>query len=469
VDDTIAVLRGLRERYEQHHQVRFTDDAVEAAARLSDRYVADRFLPDKAIDLIDQAGARKRLRVASERPGTREIEQRIQLLEQDKDEAVREERFERASELRDQSAALQAKLADAGTDTGEALPEVNASDIAEIVSRATGVPVSQLTETEKVRLRGLEDELHQRVVGQDDAVRAIARAVRRSRSGLGDPHRPVGSFLFVGPTGVGKTELAKALAETMFGSEDRMVRLDMGEFSERHTISRLFGAPPGYVGHGEAGELTERVRRRPYSVVLLDEVEKAHPDVFSTLLQVLEDGRLTDGSGRTVDFTNTVVIMTSNVGSDTISASTAGLGFSSPGDGDSVRALHDRLMPKLREVFRPEFLNRIDEIVTFGRLLPEQLRSIARMLLAHTTERLAAQEVAVEYTEDAVSWIAERGHEPAFGARPLRRTIQREVDDRIADLLLDGHLVAGRRVVVGTGDDGELTFELGSSANSPAA
>jgi ATP-dependent Clp protease ATP-binding subunit ClpC len=469
VHDTIAVLEGLRERYEQHHQVRFTDDAVEAAARLSDRYVTDRFLPDKAIDLVDQAGARKRLSLAGERPGTQELERRIRLLEQDKDKAAGEENFERASRLRDQVFALQAELAEASTDTSQDPPQVSASDIAEIVSRATGVPVSQLTETEMVRLRGLEDELHRRVVGQDDAVRAVARAVRRSRAGLGDPHRPVGSFLFVGPTGVGKTELAKALSETMFGSEDRMVRLDMGEFSERHTVSRLFGAPPGYVGHGEAGELTERVRRRPYSVVLLDEVEKAHPDVFNTLLQVLEDGRLTDGSGRTVDFTNTVVIMTSNVGSDTISASTAGLGFSSPGHGDSVRAMRDRLMPKLREVFRPEFLNRIDEIVTFGRLQPEQLRSIARQLLAYTTERLTAQGVAVEYTDEAVSWIAEHGHEPAFGARPLRRTIQREVDDRIADLLLDGSLAAGGRVVVGTGDDGALTFEVGASASTPAA
>jgi ATP-dependent Clp protease ATP-binding subunit ClpC len=469
VEDTIAVLRGLRERYEEHHQVRFTDDAIEAAARLSERYVADRFLPDKAIDLVDQAGARKRLRAAAERPGEQELGQRIELLEQDKAQAVSEERFERASELRDRITALQAKLADAETGTAAELPEVSAADIAEIVSRATGVPVSQLTETEKVRLRGLEQELHRRVVGQDDAVHAVARAVRRSRSGLGDPRRPVGSFLFVGPTGVGKTELAKALAETMFGSEDRTVRLDMGEFGERHTVSRLFGAPPGYVGHGEAGELTERVRRRPYSVVLLDEIEKAHPDVFNTLLQVLEDGRLTDGSGRTVDFTNTVVIMTSNVGSETISASSAGLGFSTSGQGDTVQALHDRLMPKLREVFRPEFLNRVDEIVTFGRLQPEQLRSIARLLLAHTTERLAAQDVAVEYTGQAVARIAERGHEPAFGARPLRRTIQREVDDRIADLLLDGHLVPGGRVVVGTGDDGELTFEVGTSAITPAA
>ena len=467
VEDTIAVLAGLRERYEQHHQVRFTDEALDAAARLSDRYVADRFLPDKAIDLVDQAGARKRLRIAAENPGAKDLQQRLERLTADKDAAVRDERYEDASALRDQIGALQARLSEVGGAEDDALPEVTAVDIAEVVSRSTGVPVSQLTETEKVRLANLEEELHRRVVGQDDAVHAIARSVRRSRSGLGDPHRPVGSFLFVGPTGVGKTELAKALAETLFGSEDRMVRLDMSEFGERHTVSRLFGAPPGYVGYGEAGELTEAVRRRPYSVVLLDEVEKAHPDVFNSLLQVLEDGRLTDGSGRTVDFSNTVLIMTSNVGSETISASSAGLGFSAPGRGDTVDALRDRLMPKLREAFRPEFLNRIDEIVTFGRLQPEQLRSITRMLLEQTRERLSAQDVAVEFTDDAVAWIAERGHQPEFGARPLRRTIQRQVDDRIADLLLDGRLSAGGRVVVGAAD-GDLTFEVAHSA-LPAA
>jgi ATP-dependent Clp protease ATP-binding subunit ClpC len=466
VEDTIAVLGGLRERYEQHHQVRFTDEALDAAARLSDRYVADRFLPDKAIDLVDQAGARKRLRIAAENPGAQELQQRLERLTADKDEAVRDERYEDASRLRDQIVALQARLSEVGAADDE-LPEVTAVDIAEVVSRSTGVPVSQLTETEKVRLANLEEELHRRVVGQDDAVHAIARSVRRSRSGLGDPHRPVGGFLFVGPTGVGKTELAKALAETLFGSEERMVRLDMSEFGERHTVSRLFGAPPGYVGYGEAGELTEAVRRRPYSVVLLDEVEKAHPDVFNSLLQVLEDGRLTDGSGRTVDFSNTLLIMTSNVGSETISASSTGLGFSTPGRGDTVDALRDRLMPKLREAFRPEFLNRIDEIVTFGRLQPEQLRSITRLLLEHTRDRLAAQDVAVEFTDDAVAWIAERGHQPEFGARPLRRTIQRQVDDRIADLLLDGRLYAGGRVVVGAAD-GDLTFEVGRPALAAA-
>ncbi|HET7325879.1 MAG TPA: ATP-dependent Clp protease ATP-binding subunit [Nocardioidaceae bacterium] len=457
VEDTIAVLSGLQERYEEHHQVRFTDDAIVAAAELSDRYVSDRFLPDKAIDLIDQAGARRRLRASTVPPDVRNLQQRIEQLTQEKDAAVGEERYEQASRLRDQLVGLEAELASSSVQDDDDILEVSVQDIAEVVSRATGVPISQLTAAEKTRLQHLEQELHQRVIGQDDAVRAVARAVRRSRAGLGNPHRPVGSFLFVGPTGVGKTELAKALAETMFGDEDRMVRLDMSEFGERHTTSRLFGAPPGYVGYGEAGELTEAVRRRPYTVVLLDEVEKAHPDVFNTLLQVLEDGRLTDGSGRTVDFTNTVLIMTSNVGSELISSPSSTLGFTSPGQGDTVRDLRDRLLPRLREVFRPEFLNRIDELVTFGRLGAEELGTITRLLLQHTAQRLTAQDVAVEFGDEAVSWIAEHGNEPAFGARPLRRTIQREVDDRIADLLLDGELAAGGRVVVRV-EEGTLTF-----------
>ncbi|HWL97778.1 MAG TPA: ATP-dependent Clp protease ATP-binding subunit [Nocardioidaceae bacterium] len=459
VEDTIAVLAGLQERYEEHHRVRYTDAAIEAAARLSDRYVADRFLPDKAIDLVDQAGARKRMQASAVAPGARELEQRIERLTREKDMAIADEDYERAAALRDEIGGLEQQVPEGGSAPEETVVEVDDVDIAEVVSRATGVPVSQLTETERSRLKNLEDELHHRVVGQQDAVHAVARAVRRSRSGMGDPHRPVGSFLFVGPTGVGKTELGKALAETLFGEEDRMVRLDMSEFGERHTASRLFGAPPGYVGYGEAGELTEAVRRRPYSVVLLDEIEKAHPEVFNTLLQVLEDGRLTDGSGRTVDFTNTVLIMTSNVGSEIISTPSATLGFTSPGQGETVQDLRERLLPKLREAFRPEFLNRIDEIVTFGRLERDQLRTITRLLLQHTERRLAAQDVAVWFGDDAVDWIAERGHQPELGARPLRRTIQREVDDQVADLLLDGGLVAGSRLVVGVGD-GQLSFEV---------
>ncbi|GAA2795070.1 ATP-dependent Clp protease ATP-binding subunit [Saccharopolyspora taberi] len=451
VADTVEVLTRLRDRYAEHHKVRYTDEAVTAAAELSDRYIADRFLPDKAIDLLDQAGARKRLGVVS--PPADELERRIARLEELKDQAVADEDYERASALRDEIGVAQAELAANG---GE-LPEVTATDIAEVVSRSTGVPVSRLTEQERTRLRNLEQELHQRVVGQDDAVRALARAVRRSRSGVGNPHRPVGSFLFLGPTGVGKTELAKALAESLFGDEDRMVRLDMSEFQERHNAARLIGAPPGYVGYGEAGELTEAVRRRPYSVVLLDEVEKAHPDVFNTLLQVLEDGRLTDGEGRTVDFTNTVVIMTSNLGSEIISSRSGALGFSS-GQEVTEEPLRERLMPRLREAFRPEFLNRIDDVVIFRRLADEQLHEIADLLLGETRQRLAAMGIGVDFDPAAVDWIAERGHQPEFGARPLRRTIEREVDDRIADLVLDGDLAEGGRVHVAV-RDGELAFE----------
>ncbi|KAA5838185.1 ATP-dependent Clp protease ATP-binding subunit [Saccharopolyspora hirsuta] len=451
VADTVLILQGLRESYEAHHQVRYTEDAVQAAARLSDQYINDRFLPDKAIDLIDQAGARKRL--AALAPDDAELRKRIERLEQLKDEAVAEEDYERASALRDEINQARSGLGEAGA-AGEL--EVTAEDIAEIVARATGVPVSRLTAAEKERLQNLEQELHERVVGQDDAVRALARAVRRSRSGLGDPNRPVGSFLFLGPTGVGKTELAKALAESLFGDEQRMVRLDMSEFQERHTASRLVGAPPGYVGHGEAGELTEAVRRHPYSVVLLDEVEKAHPDVFNTLLQVLDDGRLTDGQGRTVDFSNTVLIMTSNLGSEVISSPGGKIGFTAT---DADPALDERIMPRLREAFRPEFLNRINEIVVFKRLDGEQLHTITRMLLQHTVRRLGELGIDVEFDQAAVAWISERGYRPEFGARPLRRAIEREVDDRISDLILDGELAEGARLRVSAAD-GELTLRV---------
>jgi ATP-dependent Clp protease ATP-binding subunit ClpC len=463
VADTIAVLTRLQERYEEHHQVRYTAEAVTAAAQLSDRYLPDRFLPDKAIDLIDQAGARKRLQELEPTDDGRELEMRIEQLTRDKDQAVADEQYERASQLRDEIGVAQAELAANSGSHGE-LPEVTVTDIAEIIARATGVPVSQLTEQEKVRLQRLEEELHQRVVGQDDAVHALARSVRRSRSGLGSPDRPVGSFLFLGPTGVGKTELAKALAERMFGDEKRMVRLDMSEFQERHTVSRLIGAPPGYVGYGEAGELTEPVRRRPYSVVLLDEIEKAHPDVFNTLLQVLDDGRLTDGQGRTVDFTNTVLIMTSNLGSEIISSRSGGLGFASSAETDEER-MHERLMPRLREEFRPEFLNRIDEVVVFRKLTREQLHTITALLLEDTRHRLRAMDIEIEVSAEAIGWLAERGHQPEFGARPLRRTIERQIDDRVADLVLDDQLVAGQRLRVDTQGD-ELTFEVTEPALS---
>ncbi|MFC9515087.1 ATP-dependent Clp protease ATP-binding subunit [Nocardiaceae bacterium NPDC056970] len=454
-DDAKAILSGLRERYEDHHRVSYTDEAISAAVELSSRYIADRYLPDKAIDLLDQAGARKRLQLGASSPDAKALQQRIARLEKAKEDAVSAEDYERASQLRDEIAGAEKRLAEAraGEPAVVETPSVSAEDIAEIVARSTGIPASQMTQKDKERLRRLEDELHQRVVGQEDAVKAIARAVRRSRTGMGDPRRPVGSFLFLGPTGVGKTELAKALAQSLFGDESKMLRLDMSEFGERHTASRLVGAPPGYVGYGEAGQLTEQVRRHPYSVILLDEIEKAHPDVFNVLLQVLDDGRLTDGQGRTVDFKNTVLIMTSNLGSDIISSKGGALGFTTGDATAAEKPLRDRVMGRLRESFRPEFLNRIDEIVIFRKLEAEQLHRITDLLLGESRDRLRAQDIDIEFTPDAVDWIAEHGHQPEFGARPLRRTIAREVDDRIADLLLDDVLDAGGRITVKVTDD----------------
>ncbi|MFZ2172822.1 MAG: ATP-dependent Clp protease ATP-binding subunit [Rhodococcus sp. (in: high G+C Gram-positive bacteria)] len=450
VPDAIAILSGLRDRYEEHHGVRYTDEAITAAVELSARYIGDRFLPDKAIDLIDQAGARLRLRTPS--VDTEALRKKLDELEQQKEQAVADEQYEKASALRDEITRVQARVD--GTPVAEdSVPEVTAEQIAEVVSRSTGIPASQMTEEEKARLRRLEDELHRRVVGQDDAVKAIARAVRRSRTGMNDPDRPVGSFLFLGPTGVGKTELAKALAATLFGDEHKMVRLDMSEFGERHTVSRLVGAPPGYVGYGEAGQLTEQVRRNPYSVILLDEIEKAHPDVFNTLLQVLDDGRLTDGQGRTVDFKNTVLIMTSNLGSDIISSKSGGLGFATGDAEANEKPLRDRVMGRLRESMRPEFLNRIDEIVIFRKLDTEQLHRITDLLLDDSRKRLQSRGIEITFSDAAVDWIAEHGHQPEFGARPLRRSIQRAVDDRISDLLLDDVLVEGGSVAVDVHDD----------------
>lgn len=452
VPDAIAILTGLRSRYEEHHGVRYTDEAITAAVELSDRYIGDRFLPDKAIDLIDQAGARAQL----SRPSidVDAIENQLAALDVEKEQAIAQENYERASTLRDDAVALTRRLN--GT-SQEDTQEVSAKEIADVVSRATGIPASQMTQEEKERLRLLESELHDRVVGQDEAVEAIARAVRRSRTGMSDPDRPVGSFLFLGPTGVGKTELAKALAASLFGDEKKMLRLDMSEFGERHTVSRLVGAPPGYVGYGEAGQLTEQVRRNPYSVILLDEIEKAHPDVFDTLLQVLDDGRLTDGQGRTVNFRNTVVIMTSNLGSDIISSKSGGTGFNT-GALDE-KPMRDRVMGRLREKMRPEFLNRIDEIVVFRKLDAEQLHRITNLMLQESRERLTAKGIEITFSDSAVEWLAENGHQPEFGARPLRRSIQRALDDRIADLLLDDVLTEGGTVSVDVADN-ELALSV---------
>ncbi|MFY1694091.1 MULTISPECIES: ATP-dependent Clp protease ATP-binding subunit [unclassified Solwaraspora] len=465
VADTVAILHGLRDRYEAHHQVRFADDALVSAAELADRYISDRFLPDKAIDLIDQAGARVRLRTRTPAADVRELERELEQLHRDKAQAVADEQYERACALRDQLAEAQRRIDAARSPDGARVPQVGVEEIAEVVSRATGIPVNQLTEEERERLLRLEGELHQRVVGQDDAVTAVAEAVRRSRAGLGDPDRPVGSFLFLGPTGVGKTELARALAAALFGDADRMIRLDMSEFQERHTVSRLVGAPPGYVGYDEAGQLTEAVRRRPYAVLLLDEIEKAHPDVFNILLQLIDDGRLTDSQGRTVNFRNVVLIMTSNLGSELITGGGRSVGFGGvDGDGpdDDLRA---RLLRRLQEDFRPEFLNRIDEVIIFRQLAAPQLRQITDLLLDETRRRLHAQDIAVEVTDAAADWIAQAGYQPEFGARPMRRTIQREVDNQLSRMLLDGALVAGQRVTIDAADDG-LRFDVGDSARA---
>ncbi|MEW2131166.1 ATP-dependent Clp protease ATP-binding subunit [Streptomyces sp. NPDC005435] len=460
-EDALEILRGLRDRYEAHHQVRYTDEALSAAVELSDRYLTDRRLPDKAIDLIDQAGARVRLGARTKGTDVRAMEREAEQLARDKDQAVASEQYEEATRLRDRIVELKERIAasdDGEADEGQNL-EVTAEAIAEVVSRQTGVPVSRLTQEEKERLLGLEDHLHQRVVGQDEAVRVVADAVLRSRAGLASPDRPIGSFLFLGPTGVGKTELARALAEDLFGSEDRMVRLDMSEYQERHTVSRLIGAPPGYVGHEEAGQLTEVVRRHPYSLLLLDEVEKAHPDVFNILLQVLDDGRLTDAQGRTVDFTNTVIVMTSNLGSDVITRRGASIGFGPGGQDADEEARREQILRPLREHFRPEFLNRIDEIVVFRQLTGEQLRRITDLLLESTRELARARDVTVDFTDAAVDWLAERGYQPEYGARPLRRTIQREVDNQLSRLLLRGTVAEGGRVTVDTNADG-LDFRV---------
>ncbi|KAF4411085.1 MULTISPECIES: ATP-dependent Clp protease ATP-binding subunit [Streptomyces] len=467
--DAAEILRGLRDRYEAHHQVRYTDEALLAAVELSDRYLTERFLPDKAIDLMDQAGARVRLRSSTRGTDVRALEREAEQLNLDKAQAVANEEYERATQLRDRIVELEGRIRDGrGKKRPHGrIPEVTVEDIADVVSRQTGIPVSNLTEEEKDRLLGLEQHLRERVIGQDEAVTAVADAVLRSRTGLASPDRPIGSFLFLGPTGVGKTELARALAEALFGSEDRMVRLDMSEYQEKHTVSRLVGAPPGYVGFEEAGQFTEAVRRNPYSLLLLDEVEKAHPDVFNMLLQVLDDGRLTDSQGRTVDFTNTVIVMTSNLGSEAITGRGPSLGFGGGSAEDDEEARRERVLRPLREHFRPEFLNRIDEIVIFRRLADDQLRRITDMLLDETRRRLRAQEVSVEFTPGAVDWLAHRGYQPEYGARPLRRTIQREVDNQLSRMLLRGELRPHRRLRVDTAGDG-LEFRQAGADSEPA-
>ncbi|MFZ3598808.1 ATP-dependent Clp protease ATP-binding subunit [Streptomyces sp. BH104] len=453
VEETVQILEGLRDAYEAHHQVRFADGALAAAAELSDRYISDRFLPDKAIDLMDQAGARVRLRSASRSTEAVEREDRIAKLTREKDQAVASEDFEKASELKKQIGEVEGEVAGI-EERREGVVSVTADDIADIVSRRTGIPVAQLTAGEKERLLKLEEEMHARIVGQDEAVTAVSQAVRRNRAGMGDPNRPVGSFLFLGPTGVGKTELAKTLAELLFGDESRMVRFDMSEFQEKHTVARLVGAPPGYVGYDEAGQLTEKVRRQPYSVVLFDEVEKAHPDIFNTLLQILDDGRLTDSQGRTVDFRHCVVIMTSNIGAHRILAH----------QGDAAE-LKDELMEELRGRFLPEFLNRIDDIIVFHSLTEDNLGRIVDHLLDQSERRVHAQGLNLEVTEAAKKLLIAHGHQPEFGARPLRRTIQTELDNRIASLLLGGEAEPGDTIVADVQND-TLHCTIRTSTNS---
>ncbi|MBM6775455.1 ATP-dependent Clp protease ATP-binding subunit [Olsenella profusa] len=461
-EDTVKIIEGLKDRYEKHHHVRYTDAAVQAAVTLSSRYVQDRFLPDKAIDVLDEAGARTRVHKMSLPPEIAQTDADLARVRDEKASAAAAQEFEEAARLRDEEKALVARRDELEAAWRERLAAnvvtVDEDDIADVVSSMTGVPVSSLTEAEASKLLRCEDVLHQRVVGQDEAVTKVARAIRRSRSPLKDPRRPGGSFIFLGPSGVGKTELAKALAEFLFGSEDALISFDMSEFMEKHTVSKLVGAPPGYVGYDEGGELTKAVRRRPYSVVLFDEVEKAHPDVFNVLLQILEEGRLTDGQGRHVDFSNTVIIMTSNIGARDI-AQTTTMGFSAQGAGGlSDKEIESRVMSELKKHFRPEFLNRVDEVVVFKSLTPEQLRGIVELMVADLRERLIAQGMSIELTDAARDFVAKEGADPVYGARPLRRAIQTLVEDPLSEELLQNLWHRGEIIRVDE-KDGRLVFE----------
>ena len=456
-EQALRIMEGLRDRYEAHHQVHFTDEALQAAVTLSDRYIQDRFLPDKAIDVMDEAGARMRIRNMTLPDELREMDDKLRQIRSDKDKAIAEQDFERAAKLRDQESAVKDERAAAekkwAEDSQKSVHQVTAQDIADVVSMTTGVPVSNLTEAETEKLLRMEGVLHERVIGQEEAVTALSKAIRRSRAGLKDPKRPAGSFIFLGPSGVGKTELSKALAEFLFSSEDALISFDMSEYMEKHSVSRLVGSPPGYVGFDEGGQLTKAVRQRPYSVVLFDEIEKAHPDVFNILLQILEEGRLTDAQGRTVDFRNTVIIMTSNVGAREISAPTT-LGFSPEGKaGLSDKEIKSRVMGEVKKLFRPEFLNRIDEIIVFHQLTEENIRSIARRMLDTIGSRMAAQGITLQADDDAVAALAKDGFDPRYGARPLRRTLQNEVEDVVAEQMLDGKLQSGDTAHVRLKDD----------------
>ncbi|MFB9757879.1 ATP-dependent protease ATP-binding subunit ClpC [Ectobacillus funiculus] len=450
-EESVQILKGLRDRYEAHHRVSITDDAIEAAVKFSDRYITDRFLPDKAIDLIDEAASKVRLRSYTAPPNLKELEQKLEEVRKEKDAAVQSQEFEKAASLRDTEQRLREQLEDTKRQwkeqQGKENSEVTVEDIANVVSTWTRIPVSKLAQTETDKLLNLENILHDRLIGQEEAVVAVAKAVRRARAGLKDPKRPIGSFIFLGPTGVGKTELARALAESMFGDEDAMIRVDMSEYMEKHSTSRLVGSPPGYVGYEEGGQLTEKVRRKPYSVILLDEVEKAHPDVFNILLQVLEDGRLTDSKGRTVDFRNTIVIMTSNVGADALKRGKH-LGFNVQDENAQYKDMKGRVMEELKKSFRPEFLNRIDEIIVFHPLEKKHIKEIVTLMVNQLKKRLLEQEIDLELTDTAIEQIADKGFDPEYGARPLRRAIQKHVEDRLSEELLKGTIEKGQKVVL---------------------
>lgn len=463
-EQAVQILKGLRDSYEAHHKVKITDEAINAAVTLSSRYIADRYLPDKAIDLIDEGASKVRLASLTSPDNVKELEDEIADYEKEKASAINEQDFERAARLRDEQKKLQTKLDDAKKKWQEQQKgnsgEVTAEDIAKIVSEWTGIPVVQLTKEESERLLNMENVLHERVIGQSEAVTAIAKAIRRGRVGLKDPKRPVGSFIFLGPTGVGKTELCKALAEAMFGDENAMLRLDMSEYMEKHTVSKLIGSPPGYVGFEEGGQLTEKVRRKPYSVVLFDEIEKAHPDVFNMLLQILEDGRLTDSQGRTVDFKNTIIIMTSNVGARLITEKQSSLGFNSENENaeeSEKKDIKELVTGELRKVFRPEFLNRVDDIIVFNKLNKDEIKQIAVKMLKTLENRLDKMNIKISFTDNAISEIADKGFDENYGARPLRRAIQNEIEDPLSEQMLEGKVKDGA-VVTCDFADGQFTF-----------
>ncbi len=457
-EEAYEILKGVRDKYEAHHRVKITDDALDAAVKYSDRYITDRFLPDKAIDLIDEAASRVRLKSFTAPPDLKELESKVEKLAKEKEDSIRCQEFEKAARIRDEEQKLKAELEKAKNNWQQkhqtSTDTVTEDDIAEIVASWTGIPVKKLAEEESERLRKMEDVLHLRVVGQDEAAKAVSKAIRRGRVGLKDPKRPVGSFIFLGPTGVGKTELSKALAEALFGDENSIIRIDMSEYMEKHTVARLIGAPPGYVGFEEGGQLTEKVRRKPYSVVLFDEIEKAHPDVFNILLQILEDGRLTDSQGRTVDFRNAVIIMTSNVGARLITEPKR-MGFSVGGDekARNYQEMKNNVMGELKKTFRPEFLNRVDEVIVFHPLEEEHLRNIVGIMLGGLINRLKQNGITLELTEEVKSFLAKKGYDQVYGARPLRRSIQSMIEDRLAEEMLEGKVTSGDEVVIDVKDD----------------